>query len=533
MSTSPPTAVQKRATHPQFIDTFALQALRPRLPLRFPVPDDTPPSLKRRYRSWYRYLGPGNLATLKKVRQLSHFEMALRLIDFSPLRHFLAQHYYQGSTRGQVPFDPVSLFLAICLRRELGNSWRALSTLLAGEHGPQWRRLLGFSAGHTPSASGLRYFFHTLGPEIFAELCPLFIQLLHQHGLLPSRSTFPSDPPTRGLTISHDIMLHEARSRMRCAHVTTTCYQPLPRPCPARAAGRRGCDCSETACALHCRLATPLDQQARYIHYQGRNKDADLPHPSAAQGRDVYGYASNPDRLLDDRFACAWTLRSDLHPANADERRLFPNSFPLLRQRFPALTIGEVLADAALGYQDCLDLIWNAGALRMVDIRAHSTDLDPQKRLQRGYDQNGRPLCVHGYPMSANGHDYQRRRTKWICAHACTRDPSRPAPHCPFSLSKHGQIVNVGRTLPDLSTRLAREVPYGSSSWTKRYARRNLSESRNSSLEALGLKRLPAFGLAANYREVVVADFLCDLRTLGRLVKEATILALRAGPTPA
>lgn len=35
---------------------------------------------------------------------------------------------------------------------------------------------------------------------------------------------FPGDPPQRGVTISHDLMLHEARSRMRCPFVTETCY---------------------------------------------------------------------------------------------------------------------------------------------------------------------------------------------------------------------------------------------------------------------------------------------------------------------
>ena len=61
----------------------------------------------------------------------------------------------------------------------------------------------------------------------------------------------------------------------------------------------------------------------------------------------MYSYASNPDRLLDDHFACALTVRTGLHPANADERNLFPDSFAQLRARFLTLKIGEILADAA------------------------------------------------------------------------------------------------------------------------------------------------------------------------------------------
>ena len=83
-------------------------------------------------------------------------------------------------------------------------------------------------------------------------------------------------------------------------------------------------------------------------------------------------------------------------------------------------------------------------------------------------------------------------------------------------------MVNVGRTLPDGSLRLAREVPYGSPAWQARYGRRNLSESRNGQLEGLGLKRMAAYGLARNQKEVQVGDFVLNLRTLGRLVRQAT-----------
>jgi len=530
-------ASRKRAAHPDFVSTFSLDALCGQLPFRFPVPEGVPPSPKRRYRSEYRYLGCEGLACPSYLDSLSFFETALRLIDFSPLRDYLAQAYYVPSAKGQVPFDPVSLFLCVCLRRELRCGWRSVAKLLAGEHGTGWRRRFGFREGETPSASGLRYFFHGVGPEVFEELCPLLIGSLFTVGLLPTQSTFPDDPSERGVSISHDIMLHEARARMRCAQVTDTCYQPAPRPCRAKAEGKAGCACTHPACAEVCRWTTPLDRQARLIHYAGRNKYADLPTPSDRRGRNVYGYASNPDRLLDDRFACAWTLRTGLHPANSDERNLFPDSFAQLQARFPTLKIGEVLADAALGFQDCLGAIWQAGALRMVDIRAAEGDDDRQRQLQRGYDQNGHPLCIHGYPMHSNGHDYKRRRTKWCCRKVCLTPqpegtearPCPPVPACPYQTSKHkvGQVVNVGRTLPDGSVRLAREVAYGSEIWKQRYGRRNLSESRNGSFEHMGLKRMQSFGLTTGRKENAVADFLANLHTLGRLVQEATRLAFK------
>jgi hypothetical protein len=537
-------AARKRAEHPDFVHTFSIQALQDRLPLLYPVPEGVPPSPKHHYRSAYRYLGYDDLLDPTFLACLTEFEVALHLIDLTPLRDDLAQHAYVPSAKGQTPFDPVSLFLCVCLRRELDCGWRTLAKCLAGEHGGGWRRLFGFQEGTTPSASGLRHFFNTLGKALFDELCPLFTDLLYQAGLLPKHSTFPGDPPQRGVSISHDIMLHDAHSNMHCSKVTETCYQPIPRPCPAQEAGQEGCDGSSPDCARVCRRATPADQEARYIYYTGRNKKADLPAEPAGKdaqnkGRHVYGYASNPDRILDDRFACAWTLRTDLHPANVDERDLFPRSFAKLCTPFPYLEIGEFLADAALGYQCCLDPIWQAGALRMVDIRAAEGDDDLQTQLRRGYNEKGHPLCIHGYAMSPHGHDYDRRRSKWRCEKVCLRmqhpdpeaGPPHPPPECPYQqpLHKHGQVINVARALPDGCVRLAREVPYDSPAWKKRYGRRSLSESRNGLLEHMRLKRLPSSGLDRGFKEVAIGDWLENLRTLGRLVLEATSLALRNG----
>ena len=69
------------------------------------------------------------------------------------------------------------------------------------------------------------------------------------------------------------------------------------------------------------------------------------------------------------------------------------------------------------------------------------------------WDDKGHPLCVHGYPMRSNGHDYGRRRTKWCCHKVCLKPqsdaadshPCPPTPECPFQTSKHklGQVVNI------------------------------------------------------------------------------------------
>jgi hypothetical protein len=567
---SPPTAVQKRAAQPLLVAMWSIQALLPHLPLLFPVTSNLPPSPKTRYRSHYRYLGPGVLLNKAQHAILTDFQIALYLIDFSPLERVLAQ-IYVDSIKGQVPFHPVSMFLCICLRRERNLSWRALARELAGPNGAGWRELFGFEEGQTPSASGLRHFFHTVGPLVFDDLCPRFIDLLRQHGLFPERSTYPGDPQDQGITVTQDGQLHPALSHPSCQLATGDCYQPLTDPsagrtpevspdakatqgsegsqqapqkteatsgrqCRARENGLPGCPCDTPACRERCRRASALDPEARFIHYEGHNNKQGETKADGKkgkdQGTDVFGYRSVADRGLDDRFAVAWNMQTGFYPANTDERTIFTERLDGLRKRFPGLKIGEWIDDSGVGYGECLEAIWDLGALRMVDIRHHESDQDQQKRLQRGYDKDGHPLCPHGYLLHSNGYDYDRRRRKYVCRQTCRREPLHegegvcPVADCPYLDDESlGFIVNVGKTLPDGKIRLARDIPYGSEEWDKRYGRRNVSESRNGQMEGMGLKRMKSYGLERNTKEVQVADFLMNLRTLGRLVREATNLA--------
>ena len=570
----PASATQKRAANPLFVSMWSIQALLAHLPLLFPVDPASAPSPKSRYRSHYRYLGPQALLDALQHTTLSEFEIALYLIDFSPLERVLAQ-IYVPSHKGQTPFHPVSMFLCICLRRELNLSWRSLAQLLAGPHGSGWRTLFGFDESVTPSASGLRYFFNTVGPSVFDDLCPRYVQMLRHYGLCPEHSTYPNDPEDRGVTVTQDGMLHPALSRPSCQLATNNCYQPLApigpdstqttpeleanhndgpdqlgqaqpgRACRARERGLPGCACDSPACQERCQRASVLDPEARFIHYEGHNKDAGTVSASRSspqaktKGTDVFGYRSVAERLLDDRFAVAWTVRSSLYPANTDERTIFIDRLANLQKALPGLRIGEWIDDAGVGYDHCLEAIWELGALRMVDIRADASDKDPEACLRRGYEGHGHPLCPHGYRLHSNGYDYAERRRKWVCRQACRKEPPwrvggatkegetiRAVEGCPYlDGSSTGFVVNVGRSLPDGSTRLAREIPYGSEEWGKRYGRRNLSESRNGQIEGMGLKRMHSYGRLRNGKEMQVADFIINLRTLGRLVREATNLS--------
>jgi hypothetical protein len=522
------TAIQKRAHNKEALTPFALCNLCPRSPLSFPLDPALPLSPKPNYRSHYRYLDAEGLDDPQRLETLSPFDVALRLIDYANLEPLLAAHIYVPSAKGQVPFHPVSMYLLHNYRRERDLSRRETLRILKSKEGVELRQRLGFT-GAFPSESGFRYFEKQITPQLQWEINALQFDMLYQAGLLPTR---PGEE--QKVLLSFDGMLHEARSRMHCAHARESCYKEAPHPCPARKKKKRGCDCATPQCAQVCRHGTPLDPEARLVVYTGNNKrPTDSPNAptqekdrKSPRSRFVYGYYSYAGQVLDDVLATYWTLPAAFGTATTSDRDLFPTNFSALQCRFPWLQIGAVLADAGAGYQCCLDPIWEAGALRMVDTRADKWDDDPEKRLERGYNDKGYPLCPFGYVCHPNGHDYDRRLTKWRCAQACRKDPERAVPDCDYlnAQHKHGYTTTVGRTHADGSVRLAREIPYGSPAWKKLYNRRNCAESRNSILQRLGLKRLPVHGLPRGYSEVLLGDFVANQHTLVRLIREASAL---------
>jgi hypothetical protein len=522
------TAIEKRAQNPQALAAFTLQNLKQHLPLVFPSNPDLPPSPKPRYRSAYHYLGFDDLNE-ETIEMFSCFEVAVRLFDYGPLEPLLAAHIYVASAKGQVPFHPLSMYLLSLYRREYHLTRHEVLRILRHPLDGQALRLCTGFQSDFPSESGLRYFEKQLTPELQQEINALQLDVLYQAGLLPAK------PEVEGkVSLSFDGMLHQARSHLRCSSVKASCYEPAPRPCPAQQKGKRGCECSDQACTTICRQATPRDPQARFIVYTGNNKRASTSPNTPVQtqsrrsriSRMVYGYYSYAGQLLDDAFASYWILPAAFGSATCGDPALFPGNLAYLQSRFPWLKIGEVIADAGACEQTCLDAVWDIGALRIIDISAHQSDHDPDARLRRGYDENGHPICPFGYVLHSNGYDYRRRRAKWRCAKRCQNNPQSRVLQCDYLQAKykHGYTTTVGRTHTDGTVRLAREIPYGSPAWKRRYNRRNSAESRNSVLERLGLKRMPVHGFPSCHLTVLQADFVANQHTLIRLIREATAL---------
>ena len=543
-------ADERRVLTTHFQESFTWSAIRPLLPLPFRAPLDVPTPPPRRYRCAYTWLSPEKLLTVENLDGLDDFDLILRLFDFNAWRPILAQRFC--SRFGPPVFDPVSIGLGILLARWRNWSWPTLGReLRSAERGRGYCRRLGFDPQDLPAESTWRMALANTDEKWFLQCADSVVQGLMSQGLIPDHSTFPSDPPERGIAVALDSQLVAARSRMRCRHQHPACFQPgQNRSCAARAAGKEGCACDTEACLDHCRLVAARDPEAAYVYYVGSNqpqataKHTNNPNDTKqkkTRGKHHFGYKSKSFNVIDDRLFTYWPLSSPFVPANCNDNLQTIPGFDSLRQRFPQVKIGAVLGDAGEGFDEILAYVHaELGALRLIKQRHAAIDQDPLTCLTRGYDEKGTPLCPHGYRLAFNGHDYGRRDSKWLCRQRCRRQ-SQPdvAPDladfvaivdCPYRDNSRplGFLVRVGRTLPDGSLRLARDLKVDSPSWSLRQGRLSYAESRNANQQRRGLKRSPWFGLANSAKATYLGDILTNLLNVARFVRQATCAPARS-----
>jgi hypothetical protein len=134
----------------------------------------------------------------------------------------------------------------------------------------------------------------------------------------------------RGVSLSTDCQLIQARSHQKCIHQTPACCLParsvLARPGQK---GKQGCACDTDACREHCRFATPRDPQAAYVYYSGSNRPGPNPNATSkqrlrspktqARGKHCFGYKSKAFSIVDDRLFQLWPLTGPCTPANLND----------------------------------------------------------------------------------------------------------------------------------------------------------------------------------------------------------------------
>jgi hypothetical protein len=545
-------AAERRLELRGFVETFCWGNVRARLPLQLATLGEAPNWAGRECRSYYQWLEGAD----EDLSGLDEFDLLLRLFDFSSWRAYFAQRF--RSQYGPPPFDPLSLGLSMFLAHYQSWDWeRLVQELRSPTRGRDYCVRLGFDPSDLPVPStfrtpalqqtqcGASVAFGQTQLDWLTACQDSLAQGLMNYQLIPTQSTFPGDPLEQGVSVSTDCQLISSRSRMICRHQVAACSQPAAkRECPARQAGKDGCACDTPACQDHCRFAAWRDPLAAYVYYSGSNQPGrtnpnaskENKEPSIPRGKHHFGYKSKAFNIIDDRLSLVWPLTGPCTPANRNDHLLTIPGLEGLRKRFPSLKIGEFLGDAGEGFDEILQYVHDdLQALRTIRLRHADGDDLALTCLKRGYDQNGVPLCPHGYRMTSNGHDYQRHSTKWVCHRKCLHQPepdisgaesqvSRTT--CPFANPDHaarlGFSLCTSLTLPDGSIRLARDTQVDSDTWHLRMGRQSYAESRNATQARRQLKRSPSFGLSNTAKSMTLSDTLSLAFNLCRLIFEAT-----------
>jgi hypothetical protein len=501
-------AAERRLLVTGFVAAFQWDTVRSLLPLQLSVPARVRPWRARFCRSQYVWLPPDDIQSADDLTGLDAFDLVIRIFDFSSWRPILGQRF--SSHLGPPPFDPVSIGLAWLLARWRNWTWSQVVTELhSRERGLGYCLRLGIDPTDIPAESTFREALKHTRKDWFLQCEDSLILGLMAYGIIPTQSTFPGDPPGRGVSIATDCQLVDARSRKRCRHQNGLCFlSPPHRSCAARKADKRGCSCDTDACMHHCQFVTPRDPEAAYVFYAGSNQPASSPNASTAAGANTqtrgqhhFGYKSKGFNIVDDRLFTYWPISGPFVSANRNDHLQTIPGFQDLQRRFPHLKIGEVIGDAGEGFDDILRYIHDdLKALRTIVPRRYSEDDDPLVCLKREYDAQGNPICPHGYRLAFNGHDYHRNDSKWVCRQRCLHHPkpditldsaddahphadsaaqcAHSAPTCPFQDPERplGYLITVNVAFPNGDIRLARDLKIDSATWKLRMGRQSYAE---------------------------------------------------------
>ncbi|MBE9472181.1 MAG: hypothetical protein IMY75_08770 [Chloroflexi bacterium] len=553
VSTRDVPADERRLLTEHFVSTFQWASVRPLLPLRLETVPDVRPWRSRICRSHYVWLPPDDIRSADDLEGMDDFDLLIRLFDFSPWRPILGQRF--SSNFGPPPFDSVSIGLAWLLARWRNWTWPSLVTELhSRERGLGYCLRLGFDSSDLPAESTFRMALNNTDEDWLRQCEDSLLLGLMAYGLVPTSSTFPGDPPERGVTISTDSQLVAARSRMRCRYQNSDCFlPPSQRTCAAREAGKRGCACDTDACAQRCCFVTPRDPEAAYVFYTGSNQPTSSPNASTSEGtgksnqsnsrrgKHHFGYKSKGFNVVDDRLFTYWPISGPFASANRNDHLQTIPGLKDIQRRFPNLDIGEIIGDAGEGYDDILRFIHDdLKALRTIVPRRHTEDENRLTCLRRGYDAQGNPLCLHGYRLYFNGHDYRRGDSKWACRQRCLHRSQPDIVHdsllnqealsastCPYRDPEHplGCVITVNLSFPNGDVRLARDLKVDSPTWRLRMGRQSYAEARNADQTRRGVKRSPWYGKANSAKASILADILTSALNVARFVREAICAA--------
>ena len=244
-----------------------------------------------------------------------------------------------------------------------------------------------FKRKMTGRLNELRHIFNRAARDLAVE-----IDLLRESGVISP------DAPPLGYMLALDPTDIEAYARPRSEH----CDDPAAGQCTKH--HRRHCNNPDRKrCTRHSSKPCS-DPNARWGYRTPKGKSG-----SATTGRDgeerkewFFGYKAHV--VADPYYGVP--LHQALRPANDNENPKFREELDSTLSRHPWLTTKVVMGDKGYDSLENFKHTVDLGMVPIIAVRQPQEDKDTGKRLFDGtYDENGRPLCIGGEPMTWLGTD--------------------------------------------------------------------------------------------------------------------------------
>jgi hypothetical protein len=127
-------------------------------------------------------------------------------------------------------------------------------------------------------------------------------------------------------------------------------------------------------------------------------------------------------------------------PANVSDQAVILPLLDELTNRFPELPFACIILDRGYDTEEIHHDIYEQFGIIPIIIRT-------KMAYPAGFTEDGYPVCPWGVPMKPKGIEYERRRTKYACFHACAAS-DQPTLPCSYGKGQH-RFGYIGHTYFD------------------------------------------------------------------------------------
>ena len=406
-------------------------------------------------------------------------KMIISLIDFSFVRS-IAAHCY--STKGPVPYDPVSLFLLIFFRYidRHQNMDQFLAVIRDKDRGSTYRAYAGLSMKHIPSKATFSDFKARLGTDLYNEIFHTLVDIFYQLQMISFNiiahdgTLFPTRARYKGCTWFSDkclcVAVHNVTARVkkqimyrlnnlnkvnldRTFMIKCECpYVPADKQYKKNPKFEVLClklgyidekpTIEQNQTAMLFNVAQELNKHGLFIETIRSNitdvnlesgdvilrcpkipKDTDAKigvrrNPQNGRKQKIFGYNLVLSTSVEPDLKLELPVAATNICGNGEEGKIIINNTKQINTHHDCQVKIDI-ADAKYDIIDNYTRLRANGSIPIIDYNKRSENLTSDAQRKRGYDRNGWPFAPCGIVTRPNGFDRKHKRHTFCCFKKC------------------------------------------------------------------------------------------------------------------